>query len=175
MRALVVYESMFGNSRTIAQAIADGLVGRGMDVELVEVGQAELPDQHVGLLVVGAPTHAFSLSRPTTRASAADQASSPLVSTGRGLREWLDDLPSGVARYAAAFDTHVDKKVPGAACRAAERRLRRRGYAIALPAESFFVGDVQGPLVDGEVPRARRWGADLAAAAGAISRVGAGG
>lgn len=163
MRALIVYESMFGNTQAIAEAVADGLRAADGEVALSEVGVAPSgPGDDVSLLVVGAPTHALSLSRPESRRSAAEQAGGPLVSAGIGLREWLAALPTGTA-VTAAFDTHVDRKVPGAASRAAQKRLRKRGYRVALPAESFYVSDVAGPLVAGEVERARRWGADLAA------------
>jgi flavodoxin len=67
MRALVVYESMFGNTQAIANAIVQGLSGR-MRVEALEVGVAPATiDDDVALLVVGGPTHAFGLSRPQTR------------------------------------------------------------------------------------------------------------
>jgi hypothetical protein len=163
VRALVVYESMFGNTRTIAEAIAAGLRSSGIDVDVVEVGSAPGgPGEDVGLLVVGAPTHALSLSRPESRASAGEQIDGPVLSMGIGLREWLASLPTGDT-LVAAFDTHIDRKVPGAASRAALKRLRRRGYRVAQPAESFFVSDTVGPLVDGEVARAERWGIELAA------------
>jgi hypothetical protein len=168
MRAAIVYESMFGNTRTIAEAVALGLAIHDVDVELAEVGQARpgLADD-LDLLVVGGPTHALSMSRRETRASAAEQADAPLVSNGIGLREWLAELPPGNGRMAAAFDTHVDKRIPGSASRSARKRLRRRGYRPIAPAESFYVSDMQGPLVDGEEARARGWGTRLATAMGA--------
>ena len=167
MRALVVYESMFGNTRAVAEAVAEGLAA-GMPVDLVEVGTAPagLPDE-VGLLVVGGPTHAFALTRPATRGSAQDQADRPLVSTGIGLREWLaavrDSRAGAVA--AAAFDTRVDKpRLPGSAARGAQRRLRRHGFRIAARATSFYVtGAAPHELVTGELDRARQWGERLAA------------
>ncbi len=169
MRAMIVYESMFGNTRDVAEAIALGLSIHGVEVETTEVGQADpdLDRRHVDLLVVGAPTHALSLSRAQTRASAAEEADSALVTTGDGLREWLELLPKGEGQRVAAFDTHVDKKIPGSASKAARKRLRRRGYRPVVPAESFFVSDLQGPLLDGEVERARAWGTRLATAIGA--------
>lgn len=61
---------MFGNTRAVAEAVAQGL-GSAMTVELVEVSAAPLESQDVDLLVVGGPTHAFGMSRPTTRSDAA--------------------------------------------------------------------------------------------------------
>ena len=73
MRALVVYESMYGNTKEIAAAVADGLSTR-MPVQLTEVGAAPtvLADD-IGLLVVGGPTHAHGMSKPESRASAAER------------------------------------------------------------------------------------------------------
>ncbi|WP_084965796.1 flavodoxin family protein [Thermoactinospora rubra] len=165
MYALVVYESMFGNTERIAQAIADGL-GTSMAVQVTEVGSApRILGEDVGLLVVGGPTHAFGMSRPSTRASAAQQMDGPLVSRGVGVREWLAALHTPSARLAsAAFDTRIWKpRLPGSAAKAARRALRRLGVRAVAPPESFYVADTQGPLVDGEVERARRWGEQLAA------------
>jgi hypothetical protein len=168
VRAMIVYESMFGNTRDVADAVALGLRIHGLDVSTVEVGQAsvDLPDD-LDLLVVGAPTHALSLSRTQTRESAAEQAEGPLVSTGPGVREWLERLPKDDGRRVATFDTHVDKKIPGSASKAARKRLRRLGFRAVAPAESFYVSDVQGPLIDGELERARAWGTRLATGIGA--------
>lgn len=164
MYALVVYESMFGNTRRIAEAVADGLA-LTMKVEVVEVGSAPTTlDGEVDLLVVGGPTHVFGMSRSSTRQSAAEQAKGPLVSQGEGLREWLGGVRSRSARLAVvAFDTRISKpRLPGSAARAAGRRLRRLGLRIAAPATSFYVVGSLGPLVSGEVERARMWGEQLA-------------
>lgn len=163
MRAVVVYESMFGNTRAVAEAIAIGLSTQGVDVEASEVGvTSPRLDPDVDLLVVGAPTHTFTLSRAETRSSAAEQATTALVSAGIGLREWLEDLTPRGPVAVASFDTHADKKVPGAASRAAQRRLRRAGYPPLVPAESFYVTGMHGPLAAGELDRARAWGERLA-------------
>jgi hypothetical protein len=165
VRALLVYESMFGNTEVVAHAIADGLRSCGLEVDEAEVGSAPArPDDDVTLLVVGGPTHAFGLSRPGTRSSAADSSEGALVSQGMGLRDWFAELPATHRpAAAAAFDTHLDRPVPGAASRAAERRLRARGYRIAAAAESFYVSDLTGPLLEGEADRARDWGVSLGA------------
>jgi Flavodoxin len=158
MRALVVYESMFGNTQVIAKAIAEGLSGR-MRVEALEVGVAPTTiDEDVVLLVVGAPTHAFGMSRPQTRQDAARQATARLVSRGLGLREWLTSLQAPAGVGAATFDTRISKpRLPGSAARAAEKRLRRLGFRMVAPAESFYVEGTLGPLLEREQERARQW------------------
>lgn len=168
MRALVVYESMFGNTRAVAEAVSYGL-SKGMTVDLREVGAA--PDEigeDVDLVVAGGPTHAFSMSRTSTRKSAADQADGPLVSPGRGLREWIESAgPSLRGRAVATFDTKVAKPhLPGSAARSARKRLRRFGCRPVAPAENFIVLGTNGPIADGELDRATRWGEHLTTLAG---------
>ena len=165
-RVLVVYESMFGNTQKVAKAVAGGLAEVGT-VDVVEVGSAPTPlPEDVDLLVVGAPTHAFGLSRPSTRHSAADQSAGELVSAGIGVREWLGELRhTGSRTVVAAFDTRVKMAmVPGSAARRALSRLRGLGFTMLVRAESFYVTGTPGPLKDGETDRAEAWGAKLAAA-----------
>jgi hypothetical protein len=160
MRARVVYESMFGNTQAIAQAVADGLAA-SMSVDLEEVGTAATDvASDLDLLVVGGPTHAFGMSRERTRESAVIQTAGDVVSAGEGLREWLGAVNGGSRGVAAAaFDTRIDKpRMPGSAAHGAEKRQRRLGFRVLVPAASFYVTDTSGPLVDGERERARRWG-----------------
>jgi hypothetical protein len=162
MHALVVYESMFGNTRAVAEAIAEGIEGQAT-VELREVGTAPDIGPDVDLLVVGGPTHAFGLTRASTRASAKDQATEALVSAGIGVREWLDDLPStDRAVNVAAFDTRVTPaRVPGSAAKGIAKRLRAKGFNPVRKPTTFWVRGTPGPLADGELDRARAWGATL--------------
>ena len=164
IRALVVYESMFGNTKTVARAVAEGL-GGAVPVTVTEVGHA--PDSipvEVSLLVVGGPTHAFGLSRSETRRDAAAESARPVVSPGAGLREWLDALAVAPGRVATAtFDTRVlHPRLPGSAAKAARRRLEAKGFAMLAGPESFYVHGKAGPLADGEEHRARAWGEHLA-------------
>lgn len=166
MNAVVVFESMFGNTEVIARAIADGVATR-MPVDVRDVnagppGSSELSD--LQLLIVGGPTHAFSMSRPSTREDAGRRGAAG--AREQGVREWLAGLNPQLRHAAvAAFDTKVNKpRLPGSAAIAATRRLRRMGFHIVAPAHSFFVTDVNGPLLEGEVERARSWGVDLASA-----------
>ena len=166
MTALVVYESMFGNTKEVALAIRRGLAAGGLDARLMEVGDGfdELQEQ-ADLFVVGGPTHAFGLSRESTRSDAARQSSTPVISLRRGLREWIDGA-AGLRRSTfAAFDTKVRRpRLPGSAAKAASKRLRAMGWAEVTSPVSFSVDGTMGPLLDGELERAERWGASIAAA-----------
>ncbi|MFI5890208.1 flavodoxin family protein [Actinoplanes sp. NPDC051513] len=158
MKALVVYESMFGNTAAIARAIAEGLAG-GYEVTLADAA-ARPSAAGVDLLVVGGPTHALSMSRPATRADAVKQGASE--HSGGGLREYLDASPGLAGLAAATFDTRIDTRYPtGSAARKARRKLRRLGCRVVAPAESFRVSGTAGPLLDGETARARKWAAGL--------------
>ena len=161
-RAVIVYESMFGNTEAIARAVAEGL-GVGMQTQVIPVAQAPADTADVDLLVVAGPTHAFGMSRQSTRRSAVDQGGHPVGGSHAGIREWLETLPRASARRGAAtIDTRIHKRgVPGSAARGAARRLRRLGYDVAEPI-SFYVDGTSGPLLEGELGRARRWGAELA-------------
>ena len=166
MRTLVVFESAFGNTRKVAEAIADGLQQSGQ-VDVVEVGHATptLVDS-ADLLVLGGPTHAFGMSRPSTREDAVRQGADPGSASHGGLREWLPALRDvSPAPAAAAFDTRVRKvrRLPGSAARGAAKELRRLGYRLTAEPESFYVEDVRGPLAQGELERARLWGNRLGA------------
>lgn len=163
MSALIVYESMWGNTRAVAEAVADGL-GVADEVEVVEVGEAPpLGRVDVDLLVVGAPTHAFGLSRPATRADAAVRAGGSVISARGGVREWIEGAPTAGLRV-ATFDTHVSRpNLPGSAGRSAAKALRSCGCSVVVRPESFYVGGYEGPLLAGELDRARAWGAGLVA------------
>lgn len=175
MRALVVYESMFGNTEAIARAVADGLghalTGGAVDVVEVSSAPAVAPPD-VEMLVVGGPTHAHGMTNQQTRADAAGRAGERLVSRRRGIREWLDALPrtSGTV-VAAVFDTRIKgpELLWGSAAKRAARQLESRGYRLALPPESFLVDGPTGPVFDriarGELERARSWGERLGGSA----------
>jgi len=160
VRALVVYESMFGNTEKVAAAIRDGLEGV-IDTQLIRVDRApaQLPAD-VRLLVVGGPTHAFSMSRASTRADASKQGD-VIMPTQTGIREWIDALDAGSVRaVVATFDTRVTKvrRLPGSAAKAAAKALRRRGFKAITDPASFYVDDSVGPVSEAELALAREWG-----------------
>ena len=169
MRAVVVYESMFGNTHTVAEAVGRGLSERFDEVEVLPVGDADT-DVVLGadLLVVGGPTHVHGMTSRTSRRSAATQAEADddlhlePHADGPGLRDWF----SGLARAeqpAAAFDTRVDVNplLSGRASRAIGRSLRHRGRSLAASPTSFLV-DKENHLVEGQEEAAVQWGRELA-------------
>lgn len=165
MKALVVYESMFGNTEQVARAVTSGL-SEHLEVELAEVTNAPAEiTESFELIVVGGPTHAFSMTRPSTREDAFKQGAAQ-GSTALGLREWLEHLRKGPhSELVATFDTRVAKvrHLPGSAAKGAAKVAHKLGYAAAAQAESFYVEDVSGPLLAGELDRARAWGKGLGA------------
>lgn len=164
MKAMIIVESWFGNTRTIADEVADGLRSH-LSVEVHDVGSAPraVPDD-VTLVILAGPTHAFGLSRAGTRSDAVKRGGSGQA--GIGLRDWLDATTVFEGSpWVTAFDTRIAKPLlPGSAARAAVRRLRKAGGRLLLPPASFFVEDVDGPLRDGERQRAQRWARDVVAA-----------
>lgn len=163
MKALVIYESMWGNTEEVARAVAAGLA-ESAEVEVREVGEAPALPDDVQLVVAGGPTHAFSMTRATTRADAVTKGATRPASA-IGLREWLDQQPTGAHRARlATFDTRVDKvrHLPGSAAKSAARTARHHGFASAAAPHSFYVKDMPGPLLDGELERATDWGRELA-------------
>jgi hypothetical protein len=175
-RALIVYESMFGNTEKVAAAIRDGL-RTVIDTDLVRVDTmpGRIP-MDVRLLVVGGPTHAFSMSRPSTRTDAVKQ-DDVVMPAETGIREWLGALPDRTTpTLSATFDTRITKvrRLPGSAAKSAAKILRRRDFHAMVPAESFYVDDTTGPIGEQELARARHWGEtlgqELRAVLGAISR-----
>jgi menaquinone-dependent protoporphyrinogen IX oxidase len=169
MRAVVSYESMYGNTRRVAEAVAQGLRA-GLDVRVMPI--SELPDDALvgaDLLVLGAPTHVHGLPRASTREDAARKASAPgdprsleETATRPGMREWLEAHPM-LQKPVATFDTRVAMSpvITGRASKGIAKRLRHAGAETVVPAESFLVrGD--DTLVPGELERAEAWGRALA-------------
>lgn len=151
MKALVVYDSFFGNTEKIAQAIGRGLASK-MDVEISRVSDFK-PEQltEFDLLIFGSPTRKFS---PTP-----------------AITKLLKKIPSNglTGVRAAAFDTRISikdinsrflnfmVKLFGYAAEPIAIRLEKKGAKLVIPPEGFFVKDSEGPLKDGEIERADEW------------------
>lgn len=156
MKALVIYDSAYGNTAQIARAIGDAL-GSPADVATLQVGEVT-PDQLSGLelLIVGSPTQRFSAT--------------PAISG------FLKSLPEHALRgvKVAAFDTRFTREhmksvssvlsfsagLVGDSAYAAKSiasALKKKGSALVTPPEGFYVKDTEGPLLEGELERAAEW------------------
>ena len=152
MKTWVVYDSVFGNTGQIARAIGNAL-GSQEDVEIVRVSDVK-PEQLTGLtlLIVGSPTRQF---RPTG-----------------AITSLLKSIPKDGLRgvKVAAFDTRftvseIEKvrilaffvRIFGYAAKPMADRLEKKGGELVLPPEGFYVGDTEGPLLEGELERAADW------------------
>ena len=159
MRALVVYESMYGNTHTVAEVIGKVLLDFGeARVVAVHDASSEMLDG-VDLLVVGGPTHAHGMSRASTRKAAAEAVTKPDSdltldpdAAGDGIREWLESLSSdagqgGGVRHPCRHDADAHRsRLERHRQEAPPAWARRRGSPGELPRHQ------------GESPRAGRGG-----------------
>jgi hypothetical protein len=169
MRAVVVYESMFGNTHEVASAIGAG-IAEVMTVNVLSVSDAAPARvEGVDLIVVGGPTHVHGMSLAATRDQAqkmaADSAGELHLddhAAGIGVREWLQSLSATDAK-AAAFDTrtNIPRLLSGAASGRIDHALRGRGLRVVTTPMSFLV-DTSNHLETSELVRARAWGIDVA-------------
>jgi len=155
MKALVVFESFFGNTEKIANAVAGGLAARG-EVTVRKVTDLR-PDElkTFDLVVVGSPTRGFQPSD--------------------GTKALLKALPAGTLQgvKVAAFDTRMDvkevnnafltfmEKIFGYAAEPIGRALVKAGGTLVGKPQGYFVHGSEGPLWDGELERAAAWGEQL--------------
>jgi len=163
MKAVVVYESLWGNTKAVAQAVADGIGPGTSCLTTDEAGPQTVAD--ADLVVAGAPVLAFSLGDDKIRAAIArDEAHAPTPPdlSHPSMRSWLERLPAGSGR-SAAFETRIWWSPRGAAGDI-ENRFTRAGYRPIAQAKKFVVTDKYGPLREGELERARQWGHELATA-----------
>ena len=170
MRAVIIYESMYGNTHAIADAIGRGL-GPEHEVRVVPVAEAtsELLDG-ADLVVAGAPTHVHGMSRARSRLAAAEAAhkdGSGLTlephAQGPGLRDWFGTV-GRIRGCGVAFDTRLTGPATftGHASKAIAKLLDRHGLTEMAPARSFLVTK-DNQLQPGEEDRAEQWGRELAA------------
>jgi flavodoxin len=149
MKALVVYDTFFGNTEKVARAISDSLGAESTATRVTDARHEQL--KGLGLLVVGSPTRAFRPSKP------------------------ISEFLNGIARDAlkgvkvAAFDTRGSEaelnktkfgilvKVFGYAAKPIADKLVRRGGRLVVPPEGFIVEGTEGPMMDGELERAAAW------------------
>ncbi|GAA5519768.1 hypothetical protein Lsed01_02225 [Demequina sediminis] len=168
MRAVVVYESLWGNTAAVATAIAAGL---GDDAVALSTSEATLAVvQSAQVLVAGAPVHGMSLPTEASRESARSKPTTghqPAPDLSHvPMRAWLETLPAG-PRLGAAFDTRVRGPLGRGAARAIARSLEAHGLTLLDGPRGFTVHlratseEPAGLLLPGELDAAHQWGQEL--------------
>jgi len=160
MKAIVVYESHWGNTAAIARAIAEGI---GHEARALSTAQATGEAlSGVDLIVAGAPLLGFSLPTEDMLKGLGGTGPTPPDLSHPSMRSWLETVPAGSGR-AAAFETRIWWS-PGSAAKTILGKLEAAGYRPAAKAERFIVKGRYGPLREGELEKAKAWGAELAQA-----------
>jgi len=151
MKALVVYDSFFGNTEKISGIIAKKLNCEAVRADRICYRETAEPD----LLIVGSPTRAFNYTA--------------------NIKNFLTSLPSGCmkGRFAAVFDTRSNieqinskflnfmVRLFGYAAEKMERQVCRAGADLAACTNWFYVEDKEGPLKKGEIEKAEKWADEI--------------
>ena len=142
MKALIVYDSVYGNTEKIARAIA-GAIAPSAEVKVLRAGEVSASElASLDLLIVGSPTQG---GKPT-----------------RAIQDFLNKLLESAIKgiNVAAFDTRFSTKLVaifGYGAGKIADSLKKKGGNLILPPEPFFVKSREGPLKEGELERAAVW------------------
>ena len=146
LKVLIVYDSVYGNTEKVANAIGGAIIG---EVKVLRVGEVNVSElEPFNLLIVGSPTQG---GRPTP-----------------GIQAFLNKISESVIKgvKVAAFDTRMSTRFIGIFGYAAERianSLKKNGATLITPPEGFFVKDKgqEDSLKEGELERAARWAKEI--------------
>jgi len=147
MKSLIIYESFYGHTAVVAQAIGETLALHG-EINILQATEVQINDlRDIDLLVIGCPTQALGITAAT--------------------RAFLNQIPENGLRgiRVALFDTRYQRSLwlPGSSAERLERVIAKLGGGVIAPPESYVVADRDGPLVEGETERARSWATALVA------------
>jgi flavodoxin I len=156
MRAIVVFDSLYGNTEKIAQVIGKIIAEQG-EVQVIRVGEMRLEQlKGIELLTIGSPTQQF-------KSTAA-------------MKNFLNSIPKNglIGVKVAAFDTRLTlaeiekspalsffEKIFGYATERIAKSLKAKGGVLVLPGEGFYVEGMKGPLMPGEQERAENWARNI--------------
>ena len=115
-RAVIIYDTKFGNTEKVARALAEGMEKHGVNVDCIKIGEVDISKLgDYDLLAIGGPTHAFGLSKP--------------------MKDFLQKLEniniSG--KRAFAFDTKLKSRFAGSAGKRIEKKLKKLGIVLLNP------------------------------------------
>lgn len=144
-RAIVIYDTRFGNTEKVARALAKGMEEQEVGADCLEVGEVNINKLvEYDFLAVGGPTHIHGVSRP--------------------MKAFLEELRSVdiAGKKGFAFDTKIESWWAGSAAKGIEKRLRKLGVKIVRSRESAIVKGREGPLEDGTEETFKQIGTEIA-------------
>jgi flavodoxin len=147
MQALIVFDSVHGNTEMIAGAIGDALAGE-VRMHRPQGAEDALTVESVDLLIVGSPTHGGWFTE--------------------AIKDWLDKIPADALQgmHSAAFDTRTGptilSRIFGFAAPRIARSLEKKGAILVGEPGGFIVEGIKGPLKEGELERAAVWVQEIA-------------
>ena len=144
-KAIVLFDTKFGNTEKIAQALALGMEKQGVNVDCTNIENVKIDKlTEFDLIAVGGPTHGFGMSAP--------------------MKTFIKKLENSNLknRRAFAFDTKTGSRFWGSAAKGIEKRLERKGMVIVKSHTSAIVEGLKGPLQEGMEKKFEKIGAELA-------------
>jgi flavodoxin len=144
MKAIVIYDTQFGNTEQIAKELASGMNEQGISVDCVKVDEVQIEAlAEFDLLAIGGPTHGFGMSGP--------------------MKTFMKKLEQVDLRdqKAFAFDTKNRSRFWGSAAKVIEKRMKKLGMNVVMPCASGIVKGLKGPLQDGTEAKFRQIGLEL--------------
>lgn len=137
MKAIVVYDTRFGNTKQVAEGIAEILNAEVINVSAIDSSTLKEYD----VFVFGCPVHAWNMSS--------------------GMKKALKTLEdeSFVGKRAATFDTRIASRFAGNAAKKIQSKLKKLGFDIAMKPVHFIVTGREGPLAEGEMDKVKAFAA----------------
>ncbi len=145
MKALVIYDSLYGNTEKVAKALASGIREQGIDVDCVRANTVDVETLRAyDMILIGGPTHSMGLSD--------------------AIKTFTKQLNNAEVKnkQAFAFDTKYESRFAGSAGKAIEQRLKQNGLKVVMPHASAIVLGKEGPLKEGAEAQFKQIGTELA-------------
>ena len=146
-KVIIVYESRYGNTRLVADTIAEGMAEvAGVETTIRGVKEVDLNQiNEYDAVLVGSPNH---IGRATG-----------------SIRKFLDSFAGlrNEGKMAAFFDTYLGDDYEKAV-KKMENQLAKKApsWKLVAPGLSIRVDKAKGPVTDGELPKCREFGVRIA-------------
>ncbi|MFC2078566.1 flavodoxin family protein [Candidatus Bipolaricaulota bacterium] len=144
-KAVVIYESKYGNTKTVAESIAEGIREGGVgDALVLHVGAVNLADLSTyDVLVIGSPNHVGGATR--------------------SVKKLINSLSGLSGKLVAAFDTYMGSDVDKAVNKMIKQlKAKAPGLEVISPGLSVLVSGMKGSIADGEVEKSKTFGGTIA-------------